>query len=232
MFSFFFFRESGWTSSIRKRQVPKLVNLPFPRLGMMPRWLPSKFLWPIPLGSPKQVPADYYYRVPVRPIYKSYPVYAAGHEPTGYLESLKHKDPIIYWDDKGHAPTLETEADWINAGEAVFDAPIGDGGVGGSEPTDLYVRDPKFLEMTGAPITRDGTLPYFRYVVKKKGEVEIGVLACGMCHTRVMPDGSVLKGAQGNFPFDRYFALDYLRSSAKMARIARTKPVRDPVDHL
>ena len=28
--------------------------------------------------------------------------------------------------------------------------------------------------MTGAPITKDGTLPYFRYVVKKKGEVEIG----------------------------------------------------------
>ena len=71
-----------------------------------------------PVGSPKQVPANYYYRVPVRSIYKSYPVYAAGHEPTGYLESLKQKNPVIYWDDKGHAPTLETEADWINAGEA------------------------------------------------------------------------------------------------------------------
>ena len=55
--------------------------------------------------------------------------------------------------------------------------------------------------------------------MKKKGEVEIGVLACGMCHTRVMPDGSVLKGAQGNFPFDRYFAFDYLRSGAKMAAL-------------
>src|SRR4029450_4214476 len=30
----------------------------------------------------------------------------------------------------------------------------------------------------------------------------VGVLACGTCHTRVMPDGSVVKGAQGNFPFD------------------------------
>lgn len=170
-----------------------------------------------PVGSPKQVPADYYYRVPVRPIYKSYPVYAMGHEPTGYLESLKQKDPMIYWDDKGHAPKLKTDADWINAGEAVFDAPIFDGGIGGSESTDLYVRDPKFLEMTGAPVAGDGTLPYFRYVVKKKGDVEIGVLACGMCHTRIMPDGSILKGAQGNFPFDRYFAFDYLRSGAKVA---------------
>ena len=29
-----------------------------------------------------------------------------------------------------------------------------------------------------------------------------------MCHTRVMPDGSVLKGAQGNFPFDRALVWD------------------------
>jgi hypothetical protein len=27
-----------------------------------------------------------------------------------------------------------------------------------------------------------------------------------MCHTRVMPDGTVIKGAQGNFPFDRTLA--------------------------
>ena len=178
-----------------------------------------------PIGSPKQVPADYYYRVPVRPIYKSYPVYAAGHEPTGYLESLKHKDPIIYWDDKGHAPTLETEADWINAGEAVFDAPIGDGGIGGSEPTDLYVRDPKFLEMTGAPIAGDGTLPYFRYVVKKKGDVEIGVLACGMCHTRVMPDGTVLKGSTRQFPLRSLFRVRLSAFWRQSGPIARTKSV-------
>jgi hypothetical protein len=34
-------------------------------------------------ASPKHVSADYYYRVPVRPIYKSYPVYAPGREPSG-----------------------------------------------------------------------------------------------------------------------------------------------------
>ena len=28
-----------------------------------------------PIGSPKQITADYYYRIPVRPIYKQYPVY-------------------------------------------------------------------------------------------------------------------------------------------------------------
>src|SRR4051794_30847861 len=34
-----------------------------------------------PESSPVQVPASYYYQIPERPIYKSYPVYAPGHEP-------------------------------------------------------------------------------------------------------------------------------------------------------
>jgi hypothetical protein len=38
-----------------------------------------------PVGSPKHISSAYYYRIPVRPIYKSYPVYAPGHEPPGYL---------------------------------------------------------------------------------------------------------------------------------------------------
>ena len=44
-----------------------------------------------PVGSPKQVSADYYYRIPVRPIYKEYPIYAPGHEPPGYLDWLKRQ---------------------------------------------------------------------------------------------------------------------------------------------
>src|SRR5215469_9160325 len=60
-----------------------------------------------PIGSPKHVPADYYYRIPVRPIYKQYPVYAPGHEPPGYMEWLKQQGPQIVWDDKGHSPPLK-----------------------------------------------------------------------------------------------------------------------------
>src|SRR5271165_2847378 len=41
-----------------------------------------------PVGSPKHISSDYYYKIPVRPIYKSYPVYAPGHEPAGYMEWL------------------------------------------------------------------------------------------------------------------------------------------------
>jgi len=50
-----------------------------------------------PIGSPKHVSADYYYKIPVRPIYKSYPVYAPGHEPPGYMDWLKQQEPEIVW---------------------------------------------------------------------------------------------------------------------------------------
>ena len=164
-------------------------------------------------ASPKQVPADFYYQIPVRAIYKDYPVYAPGHEPPGYFDWLKNQEPVILWDDKGHAPPLATEADWIKAGEIVFDSPIGEGGLSFIKPGGtLYVRNPDFYDKTKMPVAADGTVPFYRYVVRKKGEVAIGILGCAMCHTHVMPDGSVLKGAQGSFPFDRAFAYNYRQS--------------------
>src|SRR5690242_19623190 len=65
-----------------------------------------------PIGSPRQVPSSFYYKIPVRPIYKSYPVYAPGHEPPRYIEWLKQQAPEILWDDKDHAPLLKTKSDW------------------------------------------------------------------------------------------------------------------------
>lgn len=44
-------------------------------------------------ASPKQISSDYYYRIPVRTIYKNCPVYAPGKEPAGYLEWLKQQEP-------------------------------------------------------------------------------------------------------------------------------------------
>ena len=57
-----------------------------------------------PVGSPKHVSSEYYYRIPVAPIYKSYPVYVPGHEPPGYLHWLKQQEPVVVWDEAGHAP--------------------------------------------------------------------------------------------------------------------------------
>jgi hypothetical protein len=146
-------------------------------------------------ASPRQILADYYYRIPVRPIYKSYTVYTPGKEPPGYLEWLKQQEPETVFD----ASRLKTEADWIKAGETVFDAPIFYETL--VRATDI--TDPLWYEKTGVQPAKDGTLPWFRYVIREKGKVELGTLSCTMCHTRVMPDKTVLKGAQGNFPFEQ-----------------------------
>ena len=155
-----------------------------------------------PTGSPKHVSSDYYYKIPARPIYKSYPIYAPGHEPPGYMDWLKQREPQVIWDDAGHRPTLEKEADWIKAGEIVFDAPTGFQGVR-AVVTASDVQNPRWWASVGAQFAKDGTLPGYRYVIRKKAQVEVGSLSCASCHTRLMPDGTVIKGAQGNFPFDR-----------------------------
>lgn len=122
-----------------------------------------------PKGSPKQVLSTYYYKIPVRPIFKSYPVYAPGHEPPGYMNWLKQQEPVIVWDDKGHAPRLNTDGDWVRAGEIVFDSPAVQGGLFGGAPTDvLYVREPQFYDKTNPPIAADGTVPFYRYVVQER----------------------------------------------------------------
>ncbi len=164
-------------------------------------------------ASPVPVSSDYYYRMPVRRIYRSYPIYAPGREPPGYLESLRQKLPEVVFD----AGALRTDADWVRAGELVFDAPI----AFDNEPLEIarfdLVRDTAWYRQTGVSVTRDGIMPYARYVIRKTGVVEVGSLACSMCHTRIMPDGSMIKGAQGNFPFDRAIA------ALLRGRVARTR---------
>src|SRR5215470_6808332 len=73
----------------------------------------------VPDASPKQISSKYYYGIPVRPVYKSYPVYHPSKEPAGYFEWLKKQEPDVAFD----AAKLKTREDWIRAGELVFDAP-------------------------------------------------------------------------------------------------------------
>jgi len=146
-------------------------------------------------ASPRHVPAKYYYQLPERVAYKNYPVYAPGREPQGYWEWLKKQEPEVVFDPA----KLKTEADWIEAGELLFDMPID---VDGAVISTADVRNPAFYTDNNIPLTKDGIMPYARYVVAEKGKVLTGNLSCGMCHTRVEKNGVVLKGAQGNFPGD------------------------------
>lgn len=161
--------------------------------------------------TPVHVSSEYYYRIPAQPIYKTYPIYAPGKEPPAYMEWLEQQEPEIVFDPS----KLKTETDWIKAGEIVFDQFVF---VGGSFVYD--VRDPKWYEQTQIPLAKDGTMPFFRYVIRRKGKVEIGAFSCGTCHTRAMPDGTVVKGAQGNFPDERTnaFLLRKLAAGTKQQR--------------
>jgi hypothetical protein len=162
-----------------------------------------------PDRSAQHAAPDYYYRLAVRPIYRSYAIYAPGREPAGYRDWLERQEPSLAFD----AATPRSEADWAAAGEAVFDAPIGYNATFKLEA----VRDPAWYERNRIPLTKDGVMPFSRYVIRKQGVVEVGSGSCLMCHARVMPDGTLVKGAQGNFPADRIVA-DNLRHQAAAAK--------------
>jgi hypothetical protein len=124
------------------------------------------------------------------------------------MDGLKRKAPQVIFDSS----KLKSEADWTKAGELVFDAPIefvADG--------TLYseIRGMDWFLKNKVPVTTEGVMPFMRWVVREKGKVELGILACAQCHTRLMPDGTIIKGAQGNFPDDRTFGYEQRIAEAK-----------------
>ena len=136
--------------------------------------------------SPRYMSAEEYYKLKVRPIYRSYPVYAKGREPAGYLDSLKQKEPEIVLDFS----RLHTKEDWIAAGKLVFESDTR------FFPARAQTADD--IPYPASTISKDGMLPgVVRYYIREKGVLELGTNSCSRCHTRQMPDGSFLEGAQG-----------------------------------
>lgn len=137
--------------------------------------------------SPRYLSSKDYYALKERVMYRSYPVYAPGREPAGYREWLKQRQPEIIFD----ASKLRTRADWIEAGKVIFQSHIN---------ISPAPEGPPELDTT-VPVLADGTVapfrPGHRYYIRKKGLIEVGLNACADCHTRIMPDGSFLEGAQG-----------------------------------
>jgi hypothetical protein len=146
----------------------------------------------------KPVPEEYYYRIPERVIYKTYPMYMPGREPKDYFEWLRKQDPIVMF----NPASLKTEEDWIKAGETIFDMPTGFIPIDSAFISSLPSLAKNWNKI-GTPVIKEGIIPFLTLVVKEKGILQLGILSCGMCHTKVMPDGNSLKGAQGNYPFDR-----------------------------
>src|SRR3954447_26892114 len=67
-------------------------------------------------GSIQYAPADWYYRIPERKIYRAYPVYVPPKEPKDYLTWLAAQPPEFAFDES----KLNTPTEWILAGQNVF----------------------------------------------------------------------------------------------------------------
>jgi mono/diheme cytochrome c family protein len=141
--------------------------------------------------TPKQAPSEFYYKIPVIKIYKKYPIYHPDREPKGYMEWLQQQEPEIVFDPA----KLVTKEDWIRAGELVFEA---SNSIPLTVPFAALRRNPEWYRRAEVPLTKDGVYGFEKYVIRQKGQVELARGGCAACHTRVMPDGSVIRGAQGN----------------------------------
>lgn len=135
-------------------------------------------------------PEEYYNSLPEHVIYKTFPYYVREFERPGYLDSLRSLEPEVTFD----AEKLKTPEDWIKAGELVFNWPAAytqfDGKVSRLSKDDFKNSNGK--------ITSGGVYPFSSYVLTEKGKIVIGSMSCASCHTRVMDDGKVVPGAQGN----------------------------------
>jgi hypothetical protein len=160
--------------------------------------------------SPRHVSSEYYYSIPARTIYKSYPVYHPDHEPPGYWEWLHEQEPEVVFDPAA----LETKEDWIRAGELVFTE--GNEYSTGSEME--FVRDREGYRVARVALTWKGEFPYGRYFVREKGKVELGTDSCATCHTRVLADGSVIVGGPGNNPLGSIIAYELRKAAANLPK--------------
>lgn len=117
---------------------------------------------------------------------------------------------MVLWDDGAHRPRLVSEAEWIKAGEMVFNAPVLF-----SVATFGPEERRAFIAKTGDLYDRNGITPFATYVVRERGKLEIGEVSCAECHSRIMPDGTVLRGAQGNPPIEQVAFLGLADAAAK-----------------
>jgi hypothetical protein len=149
--------------------------------------------WTVPLAGlnlrPTHISEAQYYSLRVENL-RTYPVYFPGREPQGYWEMLQHVGPKPLIEPE----KLRTEAEWLEAGERVFD-----------ELDHLHMRtlDQKFIEMARNRETYsasnvqplpDGTVPGVRWVPTNRG-VMLGFPNCANCHRTIRQDGIRIPGA-------------------------------------
>jgi mono/diheme cytochrome c family protein len=178
------------------------VTVAAPRTSLPRLWDDAALAtWGTPVAGlglpPSYMKAADYYAAPVDNL-RTYPVYHPRYEPAGYREALVARGPQpLIEPDK-----LTTRAAWIDAGRRVFeelDTPVSRT----ADPaviahfTDAAAID-RYRDATHDAITADGILPDYRWIVGQDGVLRLGLASCAGCHTRIMPDGSLLDGGPSN----------------------------------
>ena len=151
--------------------------------------------WATPVAGlnvrPSHISSAEYYSLPVAN-YRSYPVYMPGREPEGYWEMLQHIGPKSLID----ARTLHTLADWIRAGQRVFEEATAPSMITFDAKLIAQVRSRQFMESQGATSFSDGTLDFLRWLPTEKG-VALAASNCSACHVLHREDSSHVPGAPG-----------------------------------
>ncbi|HWN99258.1 MAG TPA: hypothetical protein VNS63_08320 [Blastocatellia bacterium] len=183
-----FLTMSGSTAQTRSATGPE--KLVVPRI-----WDANQLAtWPTPVAGVNATPNFYseeeYYAAPVDNM-RTYPVYHPDREPKGYREWMikQGAQPMI------ELEKLKAEGDWIEAGRRVFEGlefPV----TRTDDPRIFkYLGDREAIKKAEAEVTSDGVILGMRYVVTKDGKLKVSLADCSGCHSRLMPDGSVLLGA-------------------------------------
>ena len=156
--------------------------------------------WALPVAGLNVRPSHFsekdYYAAPDAEWVRTYPVYFPGREPAGYWDMIRQKkpEPLI-------APGARSTSEWIAAGKQVFretDVP----GFRSTDPQLIeIVRSAEEYTKRGGHPQKDGTVMSLRWVPTSKG-LALSIQDCATCHTRILPDGTRLDGAQFNDPFD------------------------------
>jgi hypothetical protein len=156
--------------------------------------------WALPVAGLNIRPGHFseseYYAAPDAEWVRSYPVYFPGREPASYWDMIRQKkpEPLI-------TPGARTIAEWVTAGKQVWD----EMDVPAFRSTDpqliAVVRSAEEYPKRGGHAQKDGTVYGLRWVPTSKG-LALSINDCSFCHTRILPDGTRVPGAQFNDPAD------------------------------
>jgi hypothetical protein len=187
----------GASAQIEKQAASK-ISAPS-RPTRVPKIWDAKQLstWATPIAGINATPNYFteaeYYAAPVDNL-RTYPVYHPDYEPKAYQQWLKKQgaQPLI------EPEKIHTEKAWIEAGRRVFeefDVPA----VRTNDPRALkYLQDREAIKRDSIQITREGVIPGIRWVVEKNGEIKLTLSECASCHMRLLDNGVIIPGAQGN----------------------------------